>query len=151
MTTKKKYTLNIFEVLDRADRGEIDWYRGLNEEERKEFKPWLVQRWISSKKLQLINEITNPSIGSLPPDLAWRLFCAIGIPGTRNYKFPPTSRAVQKDPILELISKSYGVSKKVAKTYLPILSSQDILELAEEQGWEKKEIKALKARLEKNA
>lgn len=151
MKEKKKYTLNIFDVLDRADRGEVDWYSGLNAEERKEFKPWLIQRWVSSQKLQLANEVTNPSIGSIPHELAWRLFCAIGIPGTRNYRFPPTARAAQKDPILELISKSYGVSKKVAKTYLPIFSSEDIMTLAEEQNWEKKEIKALKNRLEKDA
>ena len=151
MANKKKYTLNIFDLLDRADRGEMAWYDFLLEDEKKEFKPWLIQRWISSKKLQLVNEITNPCIGSIPHDLAWRLFCSIGIPGTRNYKFPPTARAVQRDPVLELVAKSYGVSKKVAKTYLPILSVEDILELAEEDGWEKKEMKALAARLQKDA
>jgi hypothetical protein len=149
--TKKAYKLNIFEVLDRADRGEFAWFDFLPEDDKKEVKAWLIQRWLSSKKLQLVNEITNPFIGSVPTDLTWRLFCAIGIPGTKGYKFPPTSGSTQKDLALQIISERYGVSQKVAKEYRPIFNAEDLVAMAESMGWDDKEIKALQTKLEKDA
>ena len=149
MKQKKKYTLNIFDLLSRADRGEEAFYEFLTPEEKKQFSPWLIQRWISSKKLGLVNEITNPLIGSLPHDLCWRLFCAIGVPGTGRYKFPTTggSSSLKSDIILKLVSEHFGVSRRVAKTYLPLLSTEDLLQIADEEGLEKPEIKKIKAKL----
>jgi hypothetical protein len=149
MTGKKKYTLNVFNLLSRTDKGEGDFYDTLTEEQRKEFQPWLIQRWLSSRKLQLVNEITNPLVGSLPHELCWRLFCAIGIPRTGRYKFPTTggSSSLKSDILLKLISEHFKVSRKVAKTYLPLLSKEDLLKIADEEGLEKDEIKKIKAKL----
>ncbi len=145
----KEYTLNIFDLLSRADRGEEAFYNFMLEDERKQFSPWLVQRWISSRKLQLVNEITNPLIGSLPHELCWKLFCAIGIPGTGRYKFPSTggSSSSKSDIVLGLVAQHFNVSRRIAKTYLPILSKEQILEIADEEGLEKADLKKIKAKL----
>lgn len=147
--TKTKYKINIFDLLRRADAGEIDYYDSLTEEEKKGFQPWLVQRWISSKKLQLTNEITNPLIGNIPPELSWRLFCAIGVSGTKGYKFPITGRAstLKSDILLGLIAQHYRISRKLAKEYLPLLSKDDIINIAEAEGLDNGEIKKIRERL----
>ena len=145
MTTENK--LNIFDVLKQADKHNFDFYDNLTTDQQKEFSPWLVQRWISSKKLELVNEITNPLIGSIPKGMAWRLFCAIGVPSVTKYSFiaPPKKLSSSKsDKILTIIADHYKISNRVAATYLPLLGNDDIIEMAELQGIEDKEINDIK-------
>jgi len=147
-----KYKLDIFEVLRKADLQDYEWFDNLSDDEKKEFKPWLVQRWLSSKKLNLVNEITNPMIGNLPPEMCWRLFCAIGIKGTSGYKFPVAGKnsSKQSNILLDLVTSHYQVSTKVALGYIPLLTKENFMELATLEGIDDPEIKKLKVYLKKH-
>lgn len=146
-----KRTLNIFEVLKQADNGNYGWYDTLTEEQRKEFNPWLTQRWISSVKLNLVNEITNPLIKNIPDELAWRLFCAIGVKGAGGYKFPGASRGsrLKTDVLIGMVASHYEVSRRVAATYMDLLTKEDLLVIAEEECLEKADLTKIKARIRK--
>lgn len=143
----KEQTLNIFEVLGATDKQDYEFFNKLNEKEQKSVDVWVIQRWLSSKKLNLINEITNPLISNVPKSIAWRLFCAIGLGKSVRYKFfkPPKKKSgADKMPALIVIADFYDCSTKVAKTYLPLLSPDSIVEMAMKMGYEDNEIKDIK-------
>jgi hypothetical protein len=147
--TKKSYRNNIFDLLARLDRGEEDFWHLMSDEEQKDFQPWLIQRWLSSQKLELVNEITNPLIGNMDKEMVWKLFCAIGIPGTRKYKFPkaPRSSSYKNDPIIGILAAEYRCSRRTAKEYRVLHTDEEIIEMAEGQGMDKDEVKKIKKRL----
>ena len=147
--TKKSYQNNIFDLLARLDRGEESFWQKMSEEEQKDFQPWLIQRWLSSRKLELVNEITNPLIGNMDKELAWKLFCAIGIPGIKGYKFPkaPKSSSYKNDPIVRILATEYGCSRRVAKEYWILHTDEEIIEMAECQGMDGDEMKKIKKKL----
>ena len=147
---KKERALNIQTVLKQADKRNFDYYSTLTEQGKKEFSPWVIQRWIANQKLEFVEEITNPLISQVPPEMAWRLFCAIGMPGTRRYGWdaPPKKLSGGKsEAVVKLVAKHYRVSTRVAKTYLPNLTTDQILEMADREGFDKKQIAAIKKAL----
>lgn len=140
--------LNVFDVLKRADKQDFGWYESLSDDQKKEFSPWLIQRWIASRKLELVNEITNPLVGNISKELAWKLFCAIGMSGIGKYAWTAPPKKITSgshNKITELVAKHYGVSKRVAgKYYIPDLSHDDVLEIAELHAKDDKDIKEIK-------
>lgn len=146
----KERALDIFALLNQSDKQNFEFFNTLTEQGKKEFSVWVIQRWLANRKLELVNEITNPLINSVPKELAWRLFCAIGTPGVGRYKWdapPKKISGAKKEIILTLIAQHFCVSSRVAKTYLPLLSDEQILEIADFQGLEKKEITQIKKAL----
>jgi len=152
LISKKTKELDIITVLKQADKQNYDYYNSLSDQAKKEFSPWMIQRWIGNKKLEMVNELTNPLINALPHSMVWRLFCAIGLPGSRRYMWnvPPKKISGSKSAIVVLlVAKHYNISTRVAKTYLPLLTNDDILEIASLENVEKKQLSDLKRSLKR--
>lgn len=148
--TQKPRSSDIHSLLAQSDKQNYTHYRDLTESQKKEFSPWVIQRWLANKKLEFVDIVTNPLIHVIPPELAWRLFCVIGIPGSRRYGWntPPKKLSSAKGgKVLKLIASHYSCSTRVAKTYIPLLSDEQILEIADIEGLEKKELTDLKRAL----
>lgn len=142
--------LDIFTTLKQSDKQNYGYYDELSDRAKKEFSPWLIQRWLASQKLELVNELTNPLISQVPPDLAWKLLCAIGMPTKRRYKWmtPPKQLSGGKSELMiQLIAEYYSVSTRVAKDYARLLTSDQIIDIALAANIEKKQLTSLKKSL----
>jgi len=142
---KKPRTLNIFEVLKQTDKFNFGYYNELKEDVQKEIEPWVIQRWLANKKLDLVNEITNPLIHVVPKELAWRILCAIGLGKATRYAWDtPPAKSSKAGKVVKVVAEHYNVSTRVAVTYIPNLTKEAIVEMAELQHMEKSDLTKLK-------
>jgi len=151
--TPKKYKLNIFDVLDRINKKDRFYYRNLSDEDKKGILPVVLMRWLTGTKsplhIELVNKIVNPVVFDFyhHPELQWFLLTLCGSGG--RYKWMKARTKPKLTLPIEIIKIYYGYSTREAMEVLPILSNDDIIELAEDLGKDDKLIKELKKELKK--
>lgn len=145
--------LDIFNVLKQIDNKNINFYDSLSDEHKKQFVPLLTMRWLSSgNKLQtqLQNTILNPMVFRLHrhPSLLYKLMVATSDGKSKRYTWIKKKSKDKSSPItISVISSYYQCSKKDALRYKKQLHVDDILEMADELGYDKDQIKKLKTEL----
>lgn len=151
------YKLDIFKLIDRLQRKDINFFSSLSEEEKKGFQPVVVQRWISgtnnSNQIIAINEFLNRYVFSLSkhPEL---LYYLMTVPFTgkhkRACKWIASKKISSSFPISEdVIRQTYGYNSKDALESMKLLSNEDILEMAEVLGFQSEQISKLKTEIKK--
>lgn len=94
-------------VLPSADIRNKGFYDSLNEEERKGFSPWLVQRYLSSAEsadpsviehyLIMTNELVNINSKDIKdPELTWKLMSIVGIGKSVKHPYIAPSKGRRK-------------------------------------------------------
>ena len=148
----KAFKLDIFSVLTKLNSGDLHVYNGLTPEERKGFSAYVITRWLSgtnnSHQLILINELVNSvlfKLGNHPELLAKLMACC----GTKSYQrfnwIAEAKKGSKSQPLsLSVIEEYFEYTTREAKYQLPLISKQDIVEMAEELGWQADELKKLK-------
>lgn len=153
MATERK--LDIFRVLGQADSKHAEFYEKLTDEERKELQPFLVSRWLTgtSDPLQivLINEFVNPYAFSLTKhkQLLWQLITVANSGRKQRYQWLklPSKRESGKPNALRVVKEYYTYSTKDAIDALDILTRDQVLEMAEDLGWQPDDIAKVKREL----
>jgi len=137
---------DIFYQLDRIDKFDLSAIE--DEEFYKAFNPYLVTKWLAStsnpKKILLVNDLLNCVVLSLHKEkkLLYYLACASST-GPDRYKW--TKRPSNKgNMVLDIISRYHKISQREAKASLSLFTREDIIQMAEELGLEKKELDKLK-------
>jgi hypothetical protein len=151
----KERSLDIFDLLAQIDRKNYDLWDKLSEDQRKEFSPLVVMRWMAgmSDPVQLIflNEIINTSVFPLgtQKEFLLKLLTVCSNGKTKRYSWTNYKLSGEKKAKLsvKLIAERYGMSIKDAEDARRLFNVDDLLELAEEQGLQKEEIAALKKEL----
>lgn len=155
MTERK---LDIFRVLQAADEKNINFYANLTEEEQKEFQPFIVMRWLSgtfsARQVYFINELLNPYAFSLAnhKQLLWQLM-TISCSGKQQKHFwnkLPGKKETNKPNATKVIMEYYQYSSNDAIEVLPLFTRDDIVELAEQLGWQQEEIAKIKKEIKSN-
>lgn len=111
----KQRLLDMFDrVLPSVDRRERNFYDKLSDDEKKEFSPWLVQRYLSSSNsdqktiehyLIMTNNIVNVK-DIKDPELMWKLMCIVGTGKKCNHPFiSPPKQAKYENAFKEWLSK----------------------------------------------
>lgn len=145
--------IDIFRILNQADKKNILFYQQLSEEEKKSFSPFLIQRWLSgtvdSRQVIFLNELLNPFIFSFfnHKHLLWLLITICTNGNIQKYswnKLPGKQQTHSKPETINIISQYYGYSKKQAKEILNLLSYEEIIWYAEQLGKQPEEIIKLK-------
>ena len=148
----KERTLDIFSLLDQIDRKNYHIWESLTEEQRKEFSPLIVMRWMMGctdpYQLIMLNEIVNPVVFTMGEDkkeflLKLLAVCSNGTPKRYqwiNYKVGG-SKKLKKS--VELIATHYRLGPKEAEDTRRLFNESELVELAEAEGWQKDEIKEL--------
>jgi hypothetical protein len=142
MATERK--LDIFRVLGAADKKQADFYAKLTPEERKEFQPFLVTRWLSGTsspvQVQLLNEFVNPYAFSLTnhKQLLWQLLtiCTTGKSQRYVWNKLPSKRETGRPNALKAVREYFGYSTKEALDAMEILTRSQIIDFAEQLGWQ---------------
>lgn len=148
------YKLDIFKLLGRIDKkSSDDIYSTLSDDEKSGFFPLIIQRWMSGtqdeRQIVLLNSFANPYIFSLSnhPQLLMKLFqiCSSKIP--KRYSWLAVKSKKKNGGILKIISEYYEMSLFEVKKLTVLPSNKEILQMAEELGYDKDEIKKLNKEL----
>lgn len=149
----KEYKLDIFKLLAAIDKGDYHYYDKLSDEEKKDFSPLVVMRWMSGtddpRQTIFLNELANPIVYSLNkhPGLMYKLLVCSSSKVQHRYKWVGNKKGSTKPKSLEVIKKYYGYSTRAAEDVRSLLSAAAIIEMAEELAYQKDEITKLKAEL----
>ncbi len=144
------------DMLLALDRRQAQWYNSLNEEQQKEFSPWVAMRFASSVDgpdyiqehyLLTVNEFCNKNfsaLGSKHNELHWMTLQLAGIGKKQLHPFikPPKKQAQNK--LAKWLSKKYPhLRDDEIELFIQVNSEDAIKDLAEQSGLDKKEIKEL--------
>ena len=152
---KKAHKLDIFQTLTSISRKNQDYYFNLTEEEQKAFQPLVVERWLTgtrdARQVYFINELVNPFVFSLAnhKSLLYKLMtvCTSGQSG-RYYWNKALSKKSSSTPIaISCIKQYYDYNTLHAIEALPLLTNEQILDIAEDLGKQKEDITKLKREL----
>lgn len=143
--------LDMFEVLREIDARNTNFLSALPEDQKKQFVPLLSMRWLSSgteRQTRLLNAVVNPMVFSLHrhPELLYKLMVATSDGKSRRYSWIKKKGKDKSSPVsTAVVSEYYQCSKKDAKRYLRQLTQDDVFEMADELGYDKDQVKKLKA------
>lgn len=152
---EQKFKLDIFGLMTRIDSGEKDIWSTLSEEERKGFSALIVMRWMSGcsdpRQIICLNEFVNLVVFTFGkhPELLLNLLSVASSKVPRRYQWLPMKGGKKsKDEMrMRVVKEYYQYTTREAKDVLPLLSKDDMLELADELGWQKEDINLLKKEL----
>jgi hypothetical protein len=146
VATERK--LDIFRVLGAADKKQADFYAKLTDEERKEYQPFLVARWLSGTsspaQVCMLNEFVNPYAFSLTShkQLLWQLqtICTTGKSQRYVWNKLPSKRETGRPNAVKAVREYFGYSVRDALDAMEILTRTQILDFAEQLGWQPEDI-----------
>ncbi len=156
MATKKR-SLDIFTVLSQVSNKNGGYYSALPEGEQKELQPFVVMRWLTgtndARQIYFINEIVNRFVFDLGShkELMYKLMCVASSGQGKRYQWKKAAsqKTAGSKEALRAIKQYYNYSTQQAMDVIGLLSDDDILNYAEEIGWQKEEITKLKRELKK--
>lgn len=152
----KERKLDIFqEVLPAVDRRNMDFWNKITDDQKKEFSPWLIQRWVSSSDgstdiqeyfIQAINERVNINMKELKnhPELSWMLLASCGIRRAYRRSWIGVSKGVKKDKIMIFLQELYPTAGEQELELIRSINDEAELHyLAESMNLNKSEIKEI--------
>lgn len=152
MTTK--YKLDIFSLFNKIDSGDLSFYNKLSDEEKKDYSPLIIMRWLSGcndpRQIVFLNTLVNQMVFPLAkhPELLSKLLVVSSSKQKRRYSWVPQKKAGSKTPNkLRVLLEYYGYSAREAKNYLNILDDDSYVDMATKLGWQKDEISKLQKEL----
>jgi hypothetical protein len=134
--------MTLFDFLKEITGKKSPW-SSFNEEDKKQFNPYMVHKYISMYEPYI--EVAN--IGqSLPhndKEKIYQFYCSI-IPKSNVWlKYIKGTKNKANEDLLKYISMYYECSFREAEEYLTLLSKEEIVNILSKYGIEDKEIKKL--------
>ena len=147
--------LDIFYLLGELDKKNYDLWNKLTEEQQKEFAPLVVMRWMAGTtdihQLTLLNDLVNIAIFNLPEHKEFLLklltVCSSGKPKRYSWINYKISKKSKKKISIKLVADHYNLSISEAEDSIDLFSEDELLELAEINGFQREDIKNLKKEL----
>jgi hypothetical protein len=147
----KAHTLDIFAVLDAINAKAYDAFSTMSEEEQKALQPFVLMKWMlgtDNKRTQLrLNARANPYMFALGQhkELLFKLLCAVADGKSQRYSWMKmATKGPSASMTLSVIKEFYGYSERHAKDALPLLSKDEVLEMAQYLGRETEELTKIK-------
>ncbi len=153
----ESHKLDIFEVLRNIDVKNRDYYKSLTDEEKKALSPFVVMRWMTGirdpRQIYYMNEFVNPFVFPLQKhkDLLLELMMVSTSGKKQRYKWmkQPKKKTSGQTKLVNLVKNYFGYNTKHAVDALPLLSNDDLMSYAEQLGYQKDEISAIKKEMKK--
>lgn len=149
---RDRSSFDLFEGLSALSARDKGWFDSLSPEGQKAAAPIVIARWMTgtSDPAQLIrlNTFVNPYLvgGCADKSALFKLLAIAATGKTRRYNWIKAPGTKAKKHSIEVIKEYYECSTREAVTY--VVSSDDLVEMAEALGWDKDEITKLKKETE---
>ena len=116
------------------------------EDEQKKFSPFIINRWLSMDKefIEFVNVFQKYAIGTLEPREVYKWYCDILPKGKRFSKYikAKSNKKFNKE-LIEIMSNHFECGKLQTKEYLELINRDELIEILEKYGKDKKTIKRL--------
>ena len=116
------------------------------EDEQKKFSPFIINRWLSMDKefIEIVNYFQKYAIGTLESREVYKWYCDILPKGKRFNKYVKGKRDKKYDKeLVEIIVNHFECSKLQTQEYLELISKEELKEILEMYGLDKKKIKRM--------
>ena len=155
MSTTPKHKYDIFAVLGNLNNKNHSFYKEMSTEEQKAIAPLVVMRWMtgtkSARQVYFINELVNPYVFPLAAhkELIIKLMtiCAPGKFQKYNWIKPLNKKSSSTPLSVDVIREYFQYSTREAQDSIPLLSNEDIIDYAEQLGYQTDELTKLKKEL----
>ena len=145
MTSKHEF--NIFDVIGKLRKQDIDFFLELSDEQLKSIAPYVLMLWLSDSnnkfQIDFLNDFVNKYVYSINDKRLLLLLLIASIVDTKTRYRWTRKKAHTQNKLINLVVESYNVNKDTAKQYLTILTEEQIEQLCVHQGIEKKERKEI--------
>jgi transcriptional regulatory protein LevR len=150
-----KYKLNIFDVLSKISKKNSDFYDDLSIDEQKSVQPLVLLRWLtgikSARQIMFLNEFVNPRVFSLTKHkkllIQLMTICTSGTATKYTWKKAISKKGSKSPKSIAVIQDIFKYNSRHATDALPLLSTEDILQFAEQLGRQPPEIRDIKKEL----
>ena len=146
--------LDIKQELKAVDLKNYSFYDKLTPEEKKEFSPYVLMRFVSNVQgdrdvqehfLEMTNELINKNHWQLSKDhkgLLWKLYAATGVGVTAYHPYLAAGKKEKANKIEKLLCELYPTMKmKEIKLLASMMDKKDKDELFDKMGFDKKQRK----------
>jgi len=150
---KKKASIPMKDMMKAIDVNDFDFYSRLDAEHKKAFSPWIVMKCASSASsnaayhyLLMVNDIVNVDFSVLKdhPDLQWKLLAVCGQGSQTYHPWLQPGKGKTKNKLQKfLLSMHPNLNTDELNLLLAMNDKDDIIELAQMNGYSDKEIKDL--------
>jgi len=137
--------MTIFDWINQMLVTKKHW-NDFTEDEQKKFNPFIINRWLSMDKdfLEIVNVFQKYAIGTLEPREVYRWYCDILPKGKRFNKYIKGKNDKKYDKeLVDIISNHFEYSKLQTKEYLGLIDEEELKEILEKYGIEKKKLKRI--------
>lgn len=146
--------LDVFEVLQRIDNFDLEYFNKLEPDQKKTLPPYLILQWMagtrSEEQMLRLNTFLNYGVFNLSrhPDLLLKLALISSDGKKKKYNWvKKKGRSKKYATSVEVLKKAYRCSTKVALGYIPLLSSEDVIQLASDLGYQDDVLKKIEKEL----
>lgn len=148
----KQFKLDIFSILRNISNSNIDHWDTLSDEEQKAFQPLVVMRWLSSNtayEICMLSHLVNGYVFALDKHkkLLYQLMCISTIPNSRYSWKKRESKNLTFSKSIKLLAEYMNYSVKEAKLDFQFYTNDDMIEIANDLGYQKEFISVLKKEL----
>ncbi|NBO28711.1 MAG: hypothetical protein EBX47_10760 [Synechococcaceae bacterium WB8_1B_057] len=146
--------LSLKRILEAVDNRNYNFYNSLTDEEKKEFSPYILMRYVSNVSgeeflqewyIERTNELVNKNhwaLGKNHKSLLWQLFAAIGVGSTQYHPYLALGKKQKKNKIENLLAEIYPAMKlDDIKTLASLMTTTDTETLFDNLGFDKKDRK----------
>lgn len=144
------YKLDIFDLLSKINSSKSgDIYSKLSDEERKGFAPLVAMRWMSGtsdeRQIMLLNEFVNKSVFTLGkhPHLLMQLLQVASSKTSKRYQWIGIKSKKKNIEALKIVQEYLEMSSREVKLLNPFPGKDEVLQMAEELGYQKDELAKL--------
>lgn len=140
----------IFDVLNCIDTRKIERFEDIEAD----YNPYMTMRWMAACKdanrITRVNGLLNVVTFNLHADkkLLYYLSCALSDGNTKRYQW--INKYKEDKTKNEIISMYFDITPREARTVHHLYNGEDLLEMAEELGYNEKELKKLQKSFIKN-
>ena len=131
--------MTIFDWINQILVKKTHWNE-FTEDEQKKFSPFIINRWLSMDKdfLEIVNYFQKYSIGTLEPREVYKWYCDMLPRGKRFNKYIKGKKSKKYDKeLINIVSNHFEVAKRESKTYIDLLSKEEIKEIYKMYGVKK--------------
>jgi hypothetical protein len=145
------YKLDIFDLLGKINSAKSgDIYSKLSDDEKKGFAPLIVMRWLSGtsdeRQIILLNEFVNKYVFTLGkhPHLLMQLMQVASSKTSKRYQWIGVKSNKKNNHSRKVVQEYFEMSAREVNLMNPFPGEVEIVQMADELGWQKEELAALK-------
>jgi hypothetical protein len=148
MTDEKKPDL--FTFLAKISVGDHKYVSAISDEDKKSLPPLVVMRWLTGttdeKQIRYLNHFVNPMVFNLSghSDLLYKMMMSSCTGSSRKYSWIKRNKKTERSPMaIEVIKAYHSCSTREARSYLPLMTKDNLREMSEALGYDNDQLKKL--------